>query len=91
MYIDFPVLFILSLRICRSQPYGQSRTILTLPSTEDDFVRCSGLAWNPEVPTQVMVAYNDDNNPSLQLWDLRNSSYPFKEHAGEINEDIHTM
>jgi protein transport protein SEC31 len=41
--------------------------------------RCSALSWNPEVPTQLLVAYNDDNNPCIQLWDMRNCSYPFKE------------
>lgn len=44
--------------------------------------RCSGVAWHPEVPTQLMVAYDDDRQPSMQMWDLRNCQYPFKETAG---------
>lgn len=44
-------------------------------------VRCSALSWNPDIPTQLMVAYNDDTSPCLQLWDMRNCSYPFKEFA----------
>ena len=41
--------------------------------------RCSALSWNPDIPTQLLVAYNDDANPCIQLWDMRNCSYPFKE------------
>lgn len=41
--------------------------------------RCSALSWNPDVPTQLLVAYNDDANPCVQLWDMRNCSFPFKE------------
>jgi len=44
--------------------------------------RCSSVAWNPEVPTQLIVAYDDDRQPSMQMWDLRNCSFPFKETAG---------
>ena len=41
--------------------------------------RCSALSWNPEIPTQLLIAYNDDQNPCVQLWDMRNCSYPFRE------------
>mmetsp|Transcript_11336 Transcript_11336/g.21478 ORF Transcript_11336/g.21478 Transcript_11336/m.21478 type:complete len:1133 (-) Transcript_11336:68-3466(-) len=44
--------------------------------------RCSSVAWNPELPTQLLVAYDDDRQPSMQLWDLRNVAYPIKETAG---------
>lgn len=44
--------------------------------------RCSAVAWNPEIPTQLIVAYDDDRHPSMQMWDLRNCQYPFKEAAG---------
>jgi protein transport protein SEC31 len=44
-------------------------------------LRCSSVVWNPDVPTQLLVAYDDDRNPSLQMWDLRNCQYPFKETA----------
>ena len=42
-------------------------------------VRCSSLSWNPDIPTQLMIAYNDDHSPCVQLWDMRNCSYPFRE------------
>lgn len=44
--------------------------------------RASSVAWNPDVPTQLLVAYDDDRNPSMQMWDLRNCQYPFKETRG---------
>lgn len=44
--------------------------------------RCSSVAWNPDLPTQLLVAYDDDRQPSMQLWDLRNVQYPIKETAG---------
>jgi len=44
--------------------------------------RCSSVAWHPDVPTQLLVCYDDDRNPSMQMWDLRNCQYPFKETAG---------
>ncbi|KAF4663760.1 protein transport protein S31 [Perkinsus chesapeaki] len=44
--------------------------------------RVSSLLWHPDIPTQLLVAYNDDNNPTVQFWDLRNCRYPFKETSG---------
>lgn len=44
--------------------------------------RVSDVAWNPEKPTQLVVSYDDDRQPSLQMWDLRNVKYPFKETSG---------
>lgn len=41
--------------------------------------RCSAVAWNPEVATQLVVACEDDLSPTLQLWDLRNSVAPLRE------------
>jgi len=44
--------------------------------------RCSAVAWNPEVATQLVVASDDDMSPGLQLWDLRNSVSPLMELQG---------
>eukprot|EP00397_Hematodinium_sp_SG-2012_P002351 GEMP01002357.1.p1 GENE.GEMP01002357.1~~GEMP01002357.1.p1 ORF type:complete len:1041 (+),score=192.51 GEMP01002357.1:582-3704(+) len=41
--------------------------------------RCASVAWNPEISTQLVAAYDDDLNPAIQMWDLRNPQYPFKE------------
>jgi protein transport protein SEC31 len=32
--------------------------------------------WNPLDPTQFVVANDDDNNPSINIWDLRRPDYP---------------
>ncbi|KAJ3290152.1 protein transport protein S31 [Borealophlyctis nickersoniae] len=37
-----------------------------------------GVAWNPELPTQVVTASDDDHNPVLFIWDLRNARAPEK-------------
>ncbi|CAD8082703.1 unnamed protein product [Paramecium sonneborni] len=34
------------------------------------------LLWNPEIPTQIAVAYDDERAPELQIWDLRNPQGP---------------
>ena len=34
------------------------------------------MVWNPLVPTQFVVANDDDANPSFNIWDLRNPQYP---------------
>ena len=42
------------------------------------------MVWNPEIPTQFLVANDDDQNPSLNIWDLRNPDYPVATYS-----DIH--
>jgi protein transport protein SEC31 len=44
--------------------------------------RCSALAWNPEVATQLITASDDDRSTTLQVWDLRNSISPAREFVG---------
>ncbi|SBT86487.1 protein transport protein SEC31, putative [Plasmodium malariae] len=44
--------------------------------------KTSSLCWLANQPTQILVSYDDDKNPCLQLWDLRNSNYPIKEIIG---------
>ena len=34
------------------------------------------MMWNPEIPTQFVVANDDDKNPTINIWDLRNPDYP---------------
>lgn len=41
--------------------------------------------WNPETPTQFFVANDDDKNPSINLWDLRQPSYPLATY-GDIHQ-----
>ncbi|SCL97888.1 protein transport protein SEC31, putative [Plasmodium chabaudi chabaudi] len=44
--------------------------------------KTSSLCWLENQPTQILISYDDDKNPCLQLWDLRNSNYPIKEIIG---------
>lgn len=34
------------------------------------------MMWNPLIPTQFLVANDDDKNPTINIWDLRNPHYP---------------
>jgi protein transport protein SEC31 len=40
---------------------------------------CTGLEWNPEIPTQFVLTYDDDQAPFLQVWDLRYQGAPVKD------------
>ncbi|KAI3739174.1 hypothetical protein L2E82_29571 [Cichorium intybus] len=44
--------------------------------------RCSVLQWHPDFATQLIVASDDDNSPSLRLWDMRNTMTPMRELVG---------
>lgn len=39
-------------------------------------MRETQMMWNPEIPTQFVVANDDDKNPTINIWDLRNPDYP---------------
>ncbi|KAJ8346349.1 hypothetical protein SKAU_G00277500 [Synaphobranchus kaupii] len=47
-------------------------------SDHSNRMHCSGLAWNPEVATQLVLASEDDRMPVIQMWDLRFATSPFK-------------
>ena len=34
------------------------------------------MMWNPDLATQFVVANDDDQNPSFNVWDLRKTDYP---------------
>ncbi|KAM8912075.1 protein transport protein Sec31B isoform 1-T1 [Lycaon pictus] len=38
----------------------------------------SGLAWHPDIATQLVLCSEDDRFPVIQLWDLRFASLPLK-------------
>ena len=50
--------------------FGGAETKQTLPSRETQMM------WNPEIPTQFVVANDDDKNPTINIWDLRSPDYP---------------
>eukprot|EP00002_Diphylleia_rotans_P014283 TRINITY_DN2783_c0_g1_i5.p1 TRINITY_DN2783_c0_g1~~TRINITY_DN2783_c0_g1_i5.p1 ORF type:complete len:1070 (-),score=205.88 TRINITY_DN2783_c0_g1_i5:126-3335(-) len=43
---------------------------------------CRAIAWNPDVATQIATSSDDERNPVVQLWDLRNAYSPVKEFMG---------
>lgn len=34
-------------------------------------IKCSKVAWHPDVPTQMCLSSEDDHTPVIQMWDLR--------------------
>lgn len=49
---------------------------------------CSSLIWNPEIPTQFIMAYDDAKNPALQIWDLRRHDVPVKEFKNHHKDGV---
>ncbi|KAK1345780.1 hypothetical protein QTO34_008244 [Cnephaeus nilssonii] len=47
-------------------------------SDHNNRMHCSGLAWHPEVATQMVLASEDDRLPVIQVWDLRFASTPLR-------------
>ncbi|KAM6986498.1 protein transport protein Sec31A [Aplochiton taeniatus] len=47
-------------------------------SDHSNRMHCSGLAWNPEVATQLVLGSEDDRMPVIQMWDLRFATSPLK-------------
>ncbi|XP_072476098.1 protein transport protein Sec31B isoform X2 [Notamacropus eugenii] len=47
-------------------------------SDHSNRMHCSGLAWHPEVATQLVLCSEDDRLPVIQMWDLRFASSPLK-------------
>ena len=41
-------------------------------------MHCSGLAWHPDIATQLVLCSEDDRLPVIQLWDVRFASSPLK-------------
>ncbi|NXF49458.1 SC31A protein, partial [Oceanites oceanicus] len=47
-------------------------------SDHNSRMHCSGLAWHPDVATQMVLASEDDRLPVIQMWDLRFASSPLR-------------
>nr|XP_012423115.1 PREDICTED: protein transport protein Sec31A isoform X6 [Odobenus rosmarus divergens] len=47
-------------------------------SDHSNRMHCSGLAWHPDVATQMVLASEDDRLPVIQMWDLRFASSPLR-------------
>ena len=49
------------------------------------------LSWNPEIPTQIAVVYDDAKVPELQIWDLRNPKGPIFSTVKGHTKGIHYL
>nr|XP_055156016.1 protein transport protein Sec31B isoform X6 [Nyctereutes procyonoides] len=47
-------------------------------SDHSNRMHTSGLAWHPDIATQLVLCSEDDRFPVIQLWDLRFASLPLK-------------
>lgn len=47
-------------------------------SDRSNRMHCSGLAWHPDVATQMVLASEDDRLPVVQMWDLRFATSPLR-------------
>ena len=52
------------------------RSVINFTDPSNRSQRNSVVAWSPDVATRVIVASEDDRNPVLQVWDLRNATAP---------------
>lgn len=53
----------------------QSRQVISIRNPRGR-LRCSSLAWHPEVPTQIVITCDEDDSTGALLWDLRNATSP---------------
>ncbi|KAM5337358.1 protein transport protein Sec31A isoform 15-T17 [Glossophaga mutica] len=47
-------------------------------SDHNNRMHCSGLAWHPDIATQMVLSSEDDRLPVVQVWDLRFASTPLR-------------
>ncbi|XP_049741799.1 protein transport protein Sec31A isoform X8 [Loxodonta africana] len=47
-------------------------------SDHNNRMHCSGLAWHPDIATQMVLASEDDRLPVVQMWDLRFATSPLR-------------
>ncbi|CAO2639212.1 Protein transport protein Sec31A [Lemmus lemmus] len=55
----------------------KNEPIITV-SDRSNRMHCSGLAWHPDVATQMVLASEDDRLPVVQMWDLRFAASPIR-------------
>ena len=53
-----------------------NKPIFNFQDSSITYNRNISLSWNPEIPTQIAVSYDDEKNCELQIWDLRNPQGP---------------
>nr|XP_056706532.1 protein transport protein Sec31B [Euleptes europaea] len=45
-------------------------------------MHCSGMAWHPEIATQLVLSSEDDRWPVIQIWDLQLATSPLSQLEG---------
>ena len=60
----------------------QKRPVINFHDPNNRTQRNSVIEWSPDATTRVLVASEDDRNPVLQVWDLRNAFAPLLELRG---------
>ncbi|XP_019411587.1 PREDICTED: protein transport protein Sec31B [Crocodylus porosus] len=53
-------------------------------SDHSNRMHCSGMAWHPEVSTQLVLSSEDDRMPVIQIWDLRFATSPLNQLEGHM-------
>lgn len=53
----------------------QSKRVISIRNPRGR-LRCSSLAWHPDIPTQIVICCEEDESTGAVLWDLRNATAP---------------
>lgn len=51
-------------------------------------MRCSSVAWHPEIATQIVITCDEDDSTAAVLWDLRNATAPVNSYAHHAPKGI---
>ena len=54
----------------------QKKSIFSFRDKNSDTTRDVRVSWNPSIPTQLAVVFDDAKDSGVQIWDLRNSKAP---------------
>jgi protein transport protein SEC31 len=54
----------------------QKKSICSFRDKNQDTTREVKVSWNPSIPTQLAVVFDDAKESGVQIWDLRNSKAP---------------
>lgn len=58
----------------------QSKRVISIRNPRGR-LRCSSLAWHPDIPTQIVICCEEDESTGAVLWDLRNATAPIQSYT----------
>lgn len=58
----------------------QSRQVISIRNPRGR-LKCSSLAWHPEIATQIVITCDEDDSTGALLWDLRNATSPIMSYS----------